>query len=92
VVFQFQSVLKLSDGRVKIQRNSFARVSNFLGFSPLMLIWPLIVLELSLICRKCSQKWKKKHFDSRGVENNSDKKIQRWVLFKQYRQMREPQT
>jgi len=30
--------------------------------------------------------------DSRSVENNSDKKFQKWVLFNQHRQMRKPQT
>jgi len=30
--------------------------------------------------------------DSRSVENNSDKRFQKWVLFNQHRLMREPQT
>ena len=30
--------------------------------------------------------------ESRSVENNSDKRFQKWVLFNQHRQMREPQT
>jgi len=30
--------------------------------------------------------------DSRGVENNSDKRFQKWVLFTQHRKIREPQT
>jgi len=53
---------KLSDSRVKIQNHcslfeTVATVSNFHGFSPLMLIWSLIVLKLWFVCSKCSQKW-----------------------------------
>jgi len=41
----------------RIAWNSFARVSNFLVFSPLMFFWPLVVLKLWLTCRKSSKKW-----------------------------------
>jgi len=30
--------------------------------------------------------------DSRSVENNSDKRFRKWVLFNQHRLMREPKT
>jgi len=63
----------LSDGRVEMQVCSslfetVLQVSNFLGFSPVMLIWSLIVLKLWLNCRKYSQKrmldslWKEQPF------------------------------
>jgi len=54
--------------RVKIQWNSFARVSNLLDFSPLMLIWALIVINSDLFVENdCKMGYyavyeKQKHF------------------------------
>ena len=48
--------------------NNFAGMSNFLVSPSLMLFWPLIILKLWLICRKCPKKsrlcmlWKERHF------------------------------
>ena len=62
--------------------NGFARVSNFLVFSPLMFFGRFITLKLFIICRKCLKKMDIKQFvkrksisDSRRVENISDKRL-----------------